>query len=125
MSTTTAPKKSRAKVLNGTIPSTSGGLRKSDLKRNKKGRIVSRVKSDAAKRNVSGQLKLWQKAVSQTYKKPAYRGTFQKLKVGNVFYKHVCSAYKKLLQDKYGKTHIIEKKAGTTRCKYILVKRRA
>ena len=41
---------SRAKVYNGTADITSGGLRKSDLMQNKRGRIVSRRARTAALR---------------------------------------------------------------------------
>ena len=41
---------SRVKVMNGTAYETSGGLKKSDLKYNKFGRIVSILKSKSAKK---------------------------------------------------------------------------
>lgn len=41
---------SRAQVMHGTADHTSGGLKKSDLKYNKYGRIVSRKKSQKAKK---------------------------------------------------------------------------
>jgi hypothetical protein len=41
---------SRVKVMNGTALETNGGLRKSDLKYNKGGRIVSILKSKTAKK---------------------------------------------------------------------------
>ena len=41
---------SRAKVMNGTVLMTVGGLRKKDLKYNKQGRIVSRKRSMRARR---------------------------------------------------------------------------
>lgn len=42
-------KRDRVKVMNGTISQTSGGLKKKDLKYNKRGRIVSVVKSQPLK----------------------------------------------------------------------------
>ena len=39
----------RVKVMNGTISQTSGGLKKGDLKYNKRGRIVSTAKSNPLK----------------------------------------------------------------------------
>ena len=42
---------SRAQVWHGTAYKTSGGLRKSDLKKNKHGRIVSKRMSSSAKKN--------------------------------------------------------------------------
>ena len=41
---------SRAQVMHGTADHTSGGLKKGDLKYNKHGRIVSRKKSQKAKK---------------------------------------------------------------------------
>ena len=43
---------SRAQVMHGTAHHTSGGLTKRDLKYNKYGRIVSRVKSEQGKRSM-------------------------------------------------------------------------
>lgn len=43
------PSRDRVRVMNGTIPQTSGGLKKKDLKYNKRGRIVSTVKSKPLK----------------------------------------------------------------------------
>ncbi len=42
---------SRAQVMNGTAEHTPGGLRKSDLKYNSQGRIVSKKKSIQAKKD--------------------------------------------------------------------------
>ena len=42
---------SRAQVMHGTAEKTSGGLTKSDLKYNKWGKIVSKVKSNQAKKD--------------------------------------------------------------------------
>lgn len=47
----------RAQVMHGTARKTKGGLTKADLKYNKDGRIVSRVKSRSA-----GHLSAWNKA---------------------------------------------------------------
>lgn len=41
---------SRAQVMHGTVDRTSGGLTKGDLKYNKAGRIVSKKKSQKAKK---------------------------------------------------------------------------
>jgi hypothetical protein len=41
---------SRVQVMNGTAHETNGGLKKSDLKKNKWGRIVSVLKSKTAKK---------------------------------------------------------------------------
>merc|ERR1712126_555879 len=43
-------KRAKSSVFRGTKNKTSGGLKKSDLKKNKAGRIVSKKASDAAKK---------------------------------------------------------------------------
>lgn len=47
---------SRAQVMHGTAKMTSGGLTKSDLKYNKNGNIVSKKKSEDAKKNINKNL---------------------------------------------------------------------
>ena len=63
---------SRAQVLNGTATSTSGGLKKGDLKRvttgrgvSKRTRIVPKLKSATAKRNMPPQLRIWRTALKE------------------------------------------------------------
>tara|TARA_B110000037_G_C16681080_1_gene326741 strand:- start:89 stop:304 length:216 start_codon:yes stop_codon:yes gene_type:complete len=45
----------RLRVWNGSMKKTSGGLTKSDLKKNKQGLIVSRKASDAAKKRYNSK----------------------------------------------------------------------
>ena len=45
------PQNERLRVWNGTLKRTSGGLKKEDLVKNKRGKIVSKRKSEAAKKN--------------------------------------------------------------------------
>lgn len=85
---------SRAQVMHGTRKSTSGGLSKSDLSRNKSGQIVSKTKSVFAKKNESPLLKLWRLSVQSTYKKPKYAGKFIAIKKGTPFYRDVKEEYK-------------------------------
>lgn len=48
---------SRAEVMHGNADNTSGGLKKSDLKYNKNGRIVSKRKSEKMKKEKGRRLK--------------------------------------------------------------------
>lgn len=92
---TSTPKTgSRAQVMHGTRNETTGGLSKSDLKRNKSGQIVSKTKSVFAKKNESPLLKLWRLSVQSVYKKPKYAGKFIAIKKGTPFYKDVKADYK-------------------------------
>ena len=73
---------SRAQVMNGTAEHTSGGLKKSDLKYNSNGRIVSKKRSMQAKKDQRlkkagwthkkgefGAIKIEQKSPKKTSKK--------------------------------------------------------
>ena len=86
---------SRASVYHGNAKHTAGGLRKSDLKKNKDGSIVSRKNSERARRKESPLLKLWRSAVSTVYKKPKYAGRFVPIKKGSVFYNEIKAEYRK------------------------------
>jgi hypothetical protein len=57
---------SRAQVMHGTVHHTSGGLVKADLKYNKHGAIVSKLKSEMAKNNPA--LTEWVKAFKKCRK---------------------------------------------------------
>lgn len=74
----------RRSVFNGTARRTTGGLTKSDLVKNKKGRIVSKKK----KARVSPGLTAWTRALkAEGYLK---KGSFQKIpKRGTTAYKRV------------------------------------
>lgn len=84
---------SRAAVLHGNAVHTSGGLEKSDLRRNASGSIVSRKNSARAKRVESPLLKVWRESVSAAYKQPKYRGKFVPIKKGTPFYKAIKTEY--------------------------------
>jgi hypothetical protein len=88
----------RAQVMRGTRDTTSGGLKKSDLKYNQDGRIVSKVKSSSAKRTAPPQLKHWRDAVSEVHQQPKYNGKFVPLKKGTQIYKDVKKVYKENLE---------------------------
>jgi len=53
------PQNERLRVWKGELKKTSGGLRKQDLMKNKRGKIVSRKKSEAAKKNKENNLGQW------------------------------------------------------------------
>merc|ERR1711924_546950 len=59
----------KARVYNGKMAKTSGGLAKGDLKKNKLGKVVSKAKSEAAKKRwAKSPLKAWSDAVKQARK---------------------------------------------------------
>ena len=53
------PQNERIRVWKGELQKTSGGLRKVDLIKNKRGKIVSKSKSEAAKKNDGNNLGAW------------------------------------------------------------------
>merc|ERR550514_1901038 len=74
---------SRAKVFHGTKEKSSGGLTKSDLIKNKVGKIVSRKASLRAKKN--NYLKGWTTAVQKARKALGLKG-FVAIKKGSALY---------------------------------------
>ena len=50
------PQKERMRVWNGDLKKTTGGLTKGDLMKNKRGKIVSKKKSEAARKNKENNL---------------------------------------------------------------------
>ena len=53
------PQNERLRVWKGELKKTSGGLTKADLIKNKRGKIVSKKKSEAAKKNKDNNLGQW------------------------------------------------------------------
>lgn len=88
---------SRAQVMHGTALKTAGGLKKSDLKLNSAGNIVSKKQSSRAKRVESPRLKLWRDSVKVAYKNPKYCGKFVAIRKGTPFYKEIMKEYQKRL----------------------------
>jgi hypothetical protein len=78
--------------MHGTAKHTSGGLSKSDLKYNKAGVIVSKTKSEKAKRKAPVQIKLWRDAVKEYHKR--IPGRIVMVKKGTTAYKIVKTIYK-------------------------------
>merc|ERR1712003_284714 len=62
-------KMAKAMVLRGSKAKTQGGLKKENLKKNKDGKVVSKKRSDRAKKAYAGSaLQKWGKAVTQAKK---------------------------------------------------------
>ena len=100
---------SRAQVMHGTAKKTSGGLEKEDLAYNKSGSIVSKKKSVEAKKSENGLLKLWRKAMQEVSSSPMYKDKFVKPKRGSVVHAKVFAEYERLVHEKYGATHDVQK----------------
>jgi len=87
---------SRAQVMNGTVKHTQSGLTKGDLKYNKHGRIVSKIKSTAARKNP--ELSDWVKALKKARSQLNITGFVPvggKTKEGKELYKTVKEIYYK------------------------------
>merc|ERR1712126_587795 len=92
-------KRAKSSVFRGTKSKTSGGLKKSDLKKNRNGKIVSKKASDAAKKNYNKSgLGKWTKAVNAARKSMGIKG-FQavggKSAKGQALLKKARSLYRK------------------------------
>jgi len=61
------PQNERLRVWKGELKKTSGGLRKQDLMKNKRGKIVSRKKSEAAKKNKENNLGQWLRSKGELF----------------------------------------------------------
>merc|ERR1711862_536907 len=90
-------KRAKVSVFKGTggKVKTSGGLKKSDLKKNKAGKIVSKKASDAAKKK-KGYRKIvaWGQALAKARKQLGVKG-FVPCKKGSALYKATSALYKK------------------------------
>lgn len=107
--TLTANVGSRAQVMHGSARRTTGGLEKGDLAYNKSGSIVSKKKSQEAKKSENGLLKLWRQAMKEVSSLPMYKDKFVKPKRGSVAHAKVFAEYERLVHEKYGSTHSIHK----------------
>merc|ERR1719226_253321 len=83
----------RAAVLKGSKEKTSGGLKKSDLMKNKAGKVVSK-KSSAAGKKAYGAIKGWTAAVQKARKQLGVKG-FVAIKKGSPLYNAAKALYKK------------------------------
>merc|ERR1719203_2133305 len=83
----------RAAVLRGSKEKTAGGLKKSDLMKNKAGKVVSK-KSSAAGKKAYGAIKGWIAAVQKARKQLGVKG-FVAIKKGSAVYNAAKALYKK------------------------------
>merc|ERR1711865_135625 len=67
-------KRAKSSVFRGTKAKTSGGLAKTDLVKNKGGRVVSKKASAAAKKRNGGRMAKWGAAVKSARKTLAIKG---------------------------------------------------
>merc|ERR1739848_967392 len=93
-------KRAKSSVFRGTKAATSGGLKKSDLTKNKDGKVVSKKRSAAGKRLYQKNgLAKWTKAVQQAKKSLGIKG-FQviggKTSKGQALLKKARSLFKRL-----------------------------
>merc|ERR1712139_536904 len=72
-------------VFRGSKVKTAGGLKQTDLVKNKNGRIVSKKQSAAAKKRYATGLKLWTTAVQKARKALGVKG-FVAIKKGSPLY---------------------------------------
>merc|ERR1712244_70426 len=70
-----AGKLAKALVLRGSREKTSGGLRKSQIMKNKRGKVVSKMKSEMSRKKYKGsKLEAWTKAVTAARKELGITG---------------------------------------------------
>merc|ERR1712187_935373 len=90
-------KRAKSSVFRGTKVKTSGGLKKSDLKKNKNGKIVS-VKASARGKKSFSRISAWTKAVQSARKALGVKGFCAvggKSPKGKALYAKAKSLYKK------------------------------
>ena len=88
-------KRAKVSVFKGTKAKTSGGLTKADLKKNKRGKIVSAKASNRAKSSKSGmKIAAWGLALKAARKQLGIKG-FKACKKGSALYKATKAIYGK------------------------------
>merc|ERR1719235_2163153 len=88
-------KRGKSSVFRGSKVKTSGGLKKSDLMKNKRGKVVSRKASTAAKKGKGYKaIMAWSAAFSKARKQLGVKG-FKPCKKGSALYKATMAIYKK------------------------------
>merc|ERR1719420_2045547 len=85
---------SKLQVFRGSRVKTNGGLTKSDLTKNKMGRVVSKKKYNLGKKIYKRGLHKWTKAFMQARKNLGLKG-FVACKKGTKFYKEAYRIFKK------------------------------
>merc|ERR1712185_737735 len=79
-------KRAKSSVFKGGKEKTVGGLKKSDLVKNSRGKIVSKKSSAAAKKRYTKTIKFWIEAVQKARKELGVKG-FVPVKKGSALYK--------------------------------------
>ena len=75
------PQNERLRVWKGELKKTSGGLTKADLIKNKRGKIVSKKKSEAAKKNSENNLGSWLRSKGDAFLSKGLVQTGKKIKL--------------------------------------------
>merc|ERR1712066_504791 len=91
-------KRAKSSVFSGSKVKTSGGLKKSDLKKNKRGKVVSAKASAAGKKRFQKSLSKWHGACEKARKALGVKGFVAiggKSKAGQAFLAKARSFYKK------------------------------
>merc|ERR1712050_764283 len=86
-------KRAKSSVFKGSKEKTTSGLKKSDLQKNKRGKIVSKKASAAGKKKF-GAIKGWTAAVQKARKQLGVKG-FVAIKKGSPLYNAAKALYKK------------------------------
>merc|ERR1719191_1183632 len=88
-------KRAKSSVFKGNKEKTSGGLKKSDLTKNKRGRVVSKKASLRSKNSKNGRkIAAWGQALAKARKQLGIKG-FVPCKKGSALYKATAAIYKK------------------------------
>ena len=75
------PQNERLRVWKGELKKTSGGLTKGDLIKNKRGKVVSKKKSEAAKKNSENNLGSWLRSKGDQFLSKGLVQTGKKIKL--------------------------------------------
>ena len=102
------PQNERLRVWKGELKKTSGGLTKAMLMKNKRGKIVSRRKSEAAKKNKENNLGQWLRSKGEQFLSKG-------LKQENIVRKNKAGrkAFKKIPEEKQSEVKKKPPKSGT------------
>ena len=102
------PQNERLRVWKGELKKTSGGLTKAMLMKNKRGKIVSKAKSEAAKKNKENNLGQWLRSKGEQFLSKG-------LKQENIVRKNKAGrkAFKKIPEEKQSEVKKKPPKSGT------------
>ena len=113
------PQNERLRVWKGELKKTSGGLTKGDLIKNKRGKVVSKKKSEAAKKNSENNLCSWLRSKGDQFLSKGLVQTGKKIKLDSkktVVAKDVVAvvAKKKVVAKKVVAKKVVAKKKAPT-----------